>query len=248
MLTAQALSAVSAAFLASLVEVVEAFTIVLAASVVRGWRPALVGAALGLGFVAALVVVFGPLLGQVPIHLLQGIIGVLLLLFGLRWLRKSVLRAAGHIALHDEDKAFADETEVLGGLARFQPSRADFAAGAAAFKAVALEGLEVAFIVIAVGAGRGLIIPASFGALLACALVAILGAAARQPLSKVPENELKFAVGVLLSAFGVFWTTEALGGSWPGGDAFLLVLFAGFGLVGMALRQALAIDRRAATA
>ncbi len=240
MLSTQAISAVSAAFLASLVEVVEAFTIVLAASVVRGWRPALTGAALGLIFVAALVVIFGPLLGQIPFHLLQGVVGVLLLLFGLRWLRKAILRAAGFVALHDEEKAFAQEKESLSGLARYQPSRADFAAGAAAFKAVALEGVEVAFIVIAVGAGRDLMIPASLGALLACALVGVFGIVAHRPLSRIPENALKFVVGVLLSAFGVFWTAEAFGGQWPGGDLFLLVLISGFGVISLALWRLLA--------
>src|SRR5437762_4256988 len=138
--------AVGAAFLASLVEVVEAFTIVLAVGTIRGWRPALLGTGAALVLLATIVLVLGPALDRVPLHLLQVLIGVLLLLFGLRWLRKSILRASGHIALHDEDQAFAKETAHLLGTAR--KPRVDWLAGLAAFKAVLLEGLEVVFIVI----------------------------------------------------------------------------------------------------
>lgn len=233
-----ATSAVSAAFLASLVEVVEAFTIVLAASVVRGWRPALAGAAAALAVLAALVLSLGPLIGRIPLDGLRVGIGFLLLLFGLRWLRKAILRAAGLIPLHDEESAFAEEAEELRGLARFQPSRADFIAGLAAFKAVLLEGVEVVFIVIAVGTGRGLLVPASLGALAACVLVLAVGAVVHRPLSRAPENTLKFLVGVMLSAFGVFWTAEGLGGQWPGADVALPSLAAVFGLVALGLVQA----------
>ena len=219
--------AIVAAFLASLVEVVEAFTIVLAAATVRGWRPALIGAAAGLVLLGAIVLVFGRAIDNVPLYLLQLTIGVLLLLFGLRWLRKAILRAAGIIALHDETRAFAKEQEGLREEASRRASRLDWLAGVTAGKAVVVEGLEVVFIVIAVGAGRGLLAPASLGALAACLIVLAVGFALRKPLARVPENALKFCVGIMLSAFGVFWTGEGLGVDWPGADlaipAFMLL-------------------------
>ncbi len=222
--------AVGAAFFASLVEVVEAFTIVLAVAAVRGARPAVLGTIAGLAVLVALVVGLGPMLGAIPLHLLQVLIGTLLLLFGMRWLRKAILRAAGRIALHDEEKAFAEETGILEDKTRRDGRHADWIAGLAAFKAVVLEGVEVVFIVIAVGAGRDLLIPASIGAVAACILVLAVGTLVHRPLSRVPENTLKFGVGVMLSSFGVFWTGEGLGVAWPGGDVAILafvVLFLG---------------------
>lgn len=210
--------AVSAAFLSSVVEVVEAFTIVLAVATVRGWRPASLGALAGLVLLALIVIAFGPLLGFVPLRVLQFAIGLLLLLFGMRWLRKAILRGAGIIALHDEALAFATEAAGLREQAQRRETRLDWLAGLASFKAVLLEGLEVVFIVIAVGAGRGLIVPASLGALAAAALVLGAGLLVHRPLARVPENTLKFAVGVMLSAFGVFWVGEGLGIPWPGED------------------------------
>src|SRR6266853_725611 len=195
--------AVSAAFLSSLVEAVEALTIVLAVATVRGWRPAGLGALAGLATLALIVLALGPLLDRVPLHALQLAIGVLLLLFGMRWLRKAILRAAGVIPLHDEELAFATGTAALRDQAQHD-TRLDWLAGLAAYKAMLLEGLEVVFVVIAVGAGRGLLVPASIGALAACALVAAVGFAVRRPLARVPENTLKFTVGVMLSAFGLF--------------------------------------------
>jgi Ca2+/H+ antiporter, TMEM165/GDT1 family len=225
--------AVGAAFVASLVEVVEAFTIVLAAGTLRGWRGAVAGTAAGLAALALIVVALGPLLDQVPLHLLQLVIGVLLLLFGMGWLRKAVLRAAGIIALHDENVAFAAETANLSDTTTPRRSGFDWLGGVMAFKAVLLEGLEVVFIVIAVGAGRGLLVPASLGALAACVVVLAIGAIVHRPLARVPENTLKFAVGVILCAFGVFWTGEGLGIAWPGGDLMILVFGAAFLLVGL---------------
>jgi uncharacterized membrane protein len=210
--------AVAAAFLASLVEVVEAFTIVLAVASVRGWRPAIVGAFAGLALLVVLVLVFGAAIEKAPLFALQLFVGILLLLFGLRWLRKAILRAAGIIALHDEARAFAVETGQLRAEASRNESRLDWLAGATAGKAVIVEGLEVVFIVIAVGAGRGLLVPASLGALAACAIVMAVGVIVRRPLARVPENTLKFGVGIMLSAFGLFWTGEGLGVAWPGGD------------------------------
>jgi uncharacterized membrane protein len=227
--------AVGSAFLASLVEVVEAFTIVLAVGTLRGWRPAALGTAAGLIALAALVALFSPLLDNIPLHILQLGIGVLLLLFGLGWLRKAILRTAGIIPLHDETAIFAAETAQL---ERQQTSRAwiasQWAAGLVAFKAVLLEGLEVVFIVIAVGAGGGLLWPAALGALAACVAVLAVGIVLHKPLARVPENTLKFGVGVLLSAFGVFWTGEGLGIAWPGQDLALPVFAAVFLAVSMA--------------
>ena len=215
----------TAAFLASLVEAVEALTIVLAVAIFRGWRPAGLGALAGLAVLALIVVALGPLLGYVPLSLLQFLIGVLLLLFGMRWLRKAILRAAGVIPLHDEATAFATETAELREQARRNEARLDWVAALATFKAVLLEGLEVVFIVIALGAGRGMLVPASAGAIAACLAVAAAGVVLHRPLSRVPENTLKFAVGIMLSAFGVFWTGEGLGVAWPGED-FAIVVFA----------------------
>jgi len=235
--------AVSAAFLGSLVEAVEALTIVLAVATVRGWRPAGLGALAGLGSLALIVLALGPLLGRVPLHVLQLVIGVLLLLFGMRWLRKAILRAGGLIPLHDEAFAFEAETAELHDQARRQVARLAWLAGLASFKAVLLEGLEVVFIVIAVGAGRGLLVPASLGALAACALVTAAAFAARRPLARVPENTLKFAVGVMLSAFGTFWTGEGLGVPWPGEDLAIIGFAALFLVVALA---AVALVRRPA--
>ena len=226
--------AMTAAFLASLVEAVEALTIVLAVATVRGWRPAGLGALAGLVLLVLIVAALGPLLDRVPLHLLQLAIGILLLMFGMRWLRKAILRSAGVIPLHDEAMAFAIETAELREQARRQQPRLDWLAALASFKAVLVEGLEVVFIVIAVSAGRGLLVPASAGALAACLLVAGAGFAVHRPLARVPENTLKFAVGVMLSAFGVFWTGEGLGVAWPGADLAIVAFAALFLAVGSA--------------
>jgi len=234
--------AMTAAFLASLVEAVEALTIVLAVATVRGWRPAGLGAFGGIILLALIVALLGPLLDRVPLHLLQLAIGVLLLLFGMRWLRKAILRSAGIIPLHDEAKAFAAETAELREQARRHEAHLDWLAGITSFKAVLLEGLEVVFIVIAVGAPRGMLAAASAGALAACLLVAGAGLVVHRPLARVPENTLKFAVGVMLSAFGIFWTGEGLGVDWPGGDLAIVAFAAMFLVVSLA---AVAATRRA---
>jgi len=219
-------STVSASFLGSFVEFVEAFTIILAVGLSRGWRPAATGTALALLTLAVMVVALGPLLAMIPLDLLRFAVGVLLILFGMRWLRKAILRASGFIALHDEEKAFAAETDSLKRQAADR--RADFLAGLAAYKAVVLEGVEVVFIVIAVGAGHGLTGYASLGAAAALLLVLAIGVAIHRPLSQVPENALKFVVGLMLTSFGVFWTGEGLGAPWPGSDAALLGIAALF--------------------
>jgi uncharacterized membrane protein len=234
--------AITAAFLASLVEAVEALTIVLAVASVRGWQPAGLGAIAGILALVVIVITLGPVLDNVPLDLLQFAIGVLLLLFGMRWLRKAILRSAGVIPLHDEAKAYAAETAELREHERRREARLDWLAGVTSFKAVLLEGLEVVFIVIAVGVGRGLLVPAGAGAMAACLLVAAAGLIVHRPLARVPENTLKFTVGVMLSAFGIFWTGEGLGVAWPGGDVAIVAFAALFLAVGLA---ATALIRRA---
>jgi len=225
---AEIVPAISAAFLGSFVEVVEAFTIVLAAASVRGWRPALLGTGAGFAVLVLLVLVLGPLFTSIPVHVLQIVTGILLLLFGMRWLRKAILRGAGFIALHDEDKAFSKESDVLRAEAKAHARSADFIAGLAAFKGVVLEGVEVVFIVIAVGSSHNMLVPASLGALAAFMLVLAIGFIVHKPLSTVPENTLKLAVGIMLSAFGTFWTGEGLGIDWPGADLIILGFAGGF--------------------
>jgi uncharacterized membrane protein len=219
---AHVLPAVAAAFLASLVEAVEALTIVLAVATVRGWRGLMRLPAL---LLMLIVMALGPLLELVPLHLLRLAIGILLMLFGMRWLRKAILRWAGIIPLYDEALAFINSTTELGEQARCRESRLNWLAGLTSFEAVFLEGLEVVFVV-SVSAGHGLTIPANIGALAACLIVAAVGFAVRRPLARVPENTLKFSVGVILSTFGIFWTGEGLGVSWPGAD-LAIVPFAG---------------------
>lgn len=221
-------SAAVAVFLASLVEAVEALTIVLAVAVVRGWRSAGLGALAGLVVLTGLILALGSLLDSVPLNVLQLTIGVLLLLFGMRWLRKAILRAAAIIALHDEAGTFAGETAELREEERESAPHLDWLAGLATFKAVLLEGLEVVFIVIAVSAGRAILVPMSIAALAACLLITVVGVAVHRPLSRIPENILKFAVGVMLSSFGLFWTGEGLGVAWPGADLAIVGFMALF--------------------
>ena len=229
MITAHAITAISAAFLASVVEVTEAYTIVLAVGLSRGWRPAFAGATAALIVLALLVATCGPLLGRVPLAALQLPIGVLLLVFGMGWLRKAIVRAGGIIPLHDENAIFANEMAMLQDN-RNELTGLDTVGTLTAFQGVLLEGLEVVFIVIAVGTARGLLVPASAGAGLACLLVLLVGSVIHKPLSRVPENTLKFAVGVMLTSFGIFWVGEALGVAWPGAD-FALGYIAGAFLI-----------------
>lgn len=226
-------STISAAFLGSFVEMVEAFTIVLAVGLTRGLRPALTGAVLALAVLTALVLAFGRLLALVPITILQFAVGVLLILFGMRWLRKAILRSVGIVPLHDEEAAFSKETAALRRQAGDR--RADYLAGLAAFKAVLLEGVEVVFIVIAVGGAHGQTLNASLGALAAFVLVMVIGLAVHRPLARVPENALKFVVGLMLTSFGIFWTGEGIGADWPGADLALLAIFAVVALASLAI-------------
>jgi uncharacterized membrane protein len=215
---------VLASFLAALVEFVEALTIVLAVGLTRGWRSSLLGAAAGVILLAVLVACFGPALKTIPLHSLQVVVGILLLLFGMRWLRKAILRSAGIIGLHDEVAAYARET----GRLRSQghtPSVFDKLGFLTSFKATIIEGLEVVFIVIAVGSTSATLLPAAIGAAAAGLAVIILGLVLRAPLSRVPENTLKFTVGLILTCFAVFWIGEGLSFPWPGNDWALLLMF-----------------------
>jgi len=239
------LPVVAAAFLASLVEAVEALTIVLAVGSVRGWRPAVAGALLGLLSLAAAIVAFGPLLDRVPIQVLQLAIGLLLLLFGMRWLRKAILRAAGIIALHDETLAFAKTSAELSQMKKASAGFNDRVGILTSLNAVVVEGLEVVFIVIAIGAGRGLLLPAAIGAAAACLLVAGACVLVHRPLARVPENTLKLAVGVMLSSFGLFWIGEALAVPWPGADLSIVGLILLFLVVSLACISAIRRPREA---
>jgi uncharacterized membrane protein len=222
-------------FLACAVEAVEALTIVLAVGVTRSWRSALTGVAAATAALAVIVAALGPALSALPIDALRVVVGALLLVFGLQWLRKAVLRAAGLKAMRDEALAFAAETDAARSAAR-DGAGLDAYSFTIAFKGVLLEGLEVAFIVLTFGASQHDIGLAAAAAGVAVALVAVTGVLVRAPLARVPENAMKFAVGVMLTSFGTFWGAEGAGANWPGGDAALLVivpgvLLASFGLV-----------------
>jgi uncharacterized membrane protein len=215
---------VASTYLASAVETVEALTIVLAVGVTRGWRSTVLGILAALATLTVLVAIVGPGLVSIPIDVLRLIVGGLLLVFGLQWIRKAILRASGLKEVHDEIAIFAREAAE----ARAHPpadGRAfDAYAFTLSFKGVFLEGLEVAFIVLTFGASQGNIPLAAVGAAAAVVTVTAVGFAVRGPLAKVPENTLKFVVGVLLTSFGMFWGAEGAGVSWPGGDASLPVI------------------------
>jgi uncharacterized membrane protein len=221
--------AATPAFIASAVEFVEATTIVLAVGITRGWRAPLVGTALAALTLAVIVATLGvALVTVVPEHLLLGLVGTLLLLFGLRWLRKAVLRFAGIVALHDEDEIYRKEVAELRARG-LKKTEFDWVGTIVAYKAVLLEGIEVAFIVIAFGAkGVAAMNAAIVGAIAAGVIVTALAAALRHPLTAVPENWMKFGVGAMLSAFGVFWFGEGIGAEWPGDAASIPVILAAF--------------------
>jgi uncharacterized membrane protein len=215
---------VASAFLASAVEFVEALTIVLAAGITRGWRSSLIGLGAATLALAVIVAALGPALTLIPIDVLRLVVGGLLLAFGLQWLRKAILRASGYRALHDEDAIFARETAEAQTAARDERAGLDWYGFTLSFKGVLLEGLEVAFIVLTFGSTQGSIGLAALGAGIALVLVAVVGVLVRAPLTRVPENTIKFAVGVMLTTFGTFWAVEGAGATWPGGDASLPVV------------------------
>ncbi|HET7419227.1 MAG TPA: hypothetical protein VFL27_02475 [Candidatus Dormibacteraeota bacterium] len=239
----QAVFVFSAAFLGSAVEATEALTIVLAVGLTRGWRAPLLGTVGAVVSLAVLVLIFGQLIvTQVPEWALKLLVGTLLLLFGLRWLHKAVLRSAGVEAKHDEERAYANTVAQLRSEAK-QPT--DWVGFVLALKGVFLEGLEVVFIVIGVGGtGRGLPVAVA-GGVLAAAVVAAVGVVVRRPLARVPENTLKYGVGVILTSLGTFWAAEGMGARWPGDfvsiGALVIVYF-------VASRLAVTLIRRPAFA
>jgi uncharacterized membrane protein len=239
---AHAVGAAAAAFLASFVEFLEALTVVLAVGAMRGWRNALAGAAAAMAILAAVLAAIGPR-AALPAAPLRLVVGVLTLMFGLRWLRKAVLRAAGLIPLHDEAAEYDRTRARLGaGRARLGSARGagwDGVALAAAFQVVMMEGFEVVLIVAAVGAGGGALLPASWGASAALLTVLLLGVVLHRPITRVPENALKCGVGVMLCAFGMFWAGEAIGMHWPGGEWALPLLGVMWAASALAMIQAI---------
>jgi uncharacterized membrane protein len=232
-------------FLACTVEAVEALTIVLAVGTVRGWRSSLYGVGAAALVLAVLIAALGPALSAIPIGVLRVIVGGLLLVFGLQWLRKAILRAAGLKALHDELGNFAEETDRARAVGAVGARESfDGYAFTVSFKAVLLEGLEVVFIVLTFGANQHRVGLAAVAAGLAVVLVVAVGFAVRAPLARVPENAMKFAVGVMLTSFGMFWSAEGAGAHWPGGDAALLVIIPVLALASLAMVATL---RRAPT-
>ena len=231
-------------FLASAVEMVEALTIVLGVGVVRGWRSTLFGVGAAAVVLAGLIATIGPALGSIPIDALRLVVGALLLVFGLQWLRKAILRSSGYKALHDEEEAFREGREQAAAAGTDQRAGLDWYSFTVAFKGVLLEGLEVVFIVISFGAAQGRFGPAVLGAAAAVVIVVVAGLLARGPLERVPENAIKFAVGLLLTSFGTFWAAEGAGVDWPGDELSLLAVIAfvgalSFGLVRSLRRQRL---------
>ncbi|MEN3266683.1 hypothetical protein [Pseudonocardia sp.] len=233
-----------AVFLACVVEAVEALTIVLAAGTSRDWRSAISGVVAGVAVLAVIVAGLGPALTAVPLEGLRLVVGGLLLIFGLQWLRKAILRASGLKALHDEDAIF--RTELASARAAAAGGRglvADWYSFTLSFKGVVLEGLEVAFIALTFGANQQNIPLAAAAALAAVLVVTIAGVAVRAPLARVPENTMKFVVGIMLTSFGIFWGAEGAGAVWPGADAALLAVVPAVALFALAL---VAVLRRSA--
>jgi uncharacterized membrane protein len=221
-----ALPLIITVFVACVVEAIEALTIVLAAGLTREWRSTFQGMAVALVTLGAIIGALGPTITLLPLGALRLVVGALLAIFGLQWLRKAILRATGHKALHDEASAYLREVAAAkaAGTSQRRGQVNDWYAFTLAFKGVLLEGLEVVFIVLTFGANQKNIGAAVIGAAAAVVLVAGTGIAVRAPLAKVPENAMKFAVGIMLTAFGTFWGAEGAGVSWPGTDAALLVL------------------------
>jgi len=227
-----------ATFLASAVEAVEALTIVLAVGIVRGWRSTMVGVSAALVVLLAIVAALGPALSVIPISTLRLVVGALLLSFGLQWLRKAILRAGGYKPLHDEAAAFTSGRAEAGSVA-VSTGRMDWYSFTVAFKGVLLEGLEVAFIVIGFGSTQSRLGLAVGAAAAAVVLVVAVGIVVRGPLERVPENTLKFVVGVLLTSFGIFWGGEGAGAEWPGSDLAILGIASVIGLVSVLLTREL---------
>ena len=248
------LGLVASTFLASAVEFVEAFTIVLAMGVTRGWRSALTGTITALVVLAAITLLAGyALIEWFPESLLQFVVGTLLLIFGLQWLRKAILRSSGFKALHDEDETFRQETEAAKRAGTERRFGLDWFAFVVSFKGVLLEGLEIVFIVITFGLNADNMPLSITGAALGGLVVLTAGILLHRPLSRVPENTIKFAVGLLLATFGTFWAVEGLGVfgdgaeslAWPTGDLALLAILLSWSLLSwVAVRMLTVADSR----
>lgn len=210
-------------FIACAVEAVEALTIVLAVGATRSWRSAMIGVGCALAALAIVTAALGPALTALPINVLRAVVGGLLLIFGLQWLRKAILRASGLKALHDEEAAFAQETQMARAAGSVERG-IDAYAFLVSFKGAFLEGLEVVFIALTFGSNQRDVPLAAAAATAAVIVVACAGVVLRAPLARVPENTLKFVVGVMLTSFGLFWGGEGVHSHWPGGDAALLVV------------------------
>ena len=234
-------------FFASAVEAVEAVTVVLAAGTARDWKSAWRGVAAGLFTLALIIAAFGPAISHLPISFLRIVVGGLLLVFGLTWLRKAILRSSGYKALHDEEKIFQEELAAARIAAKeTRHGVADWYAFTLSYKGVLLEGLEVAFIVLTFGTIAHKVGLAAIAAIAAVAIVTAAGFALRAPLAKVPENTMKFSVGIMLTAFGIFWGAEGSAGSskkWPGDNWALPALILGVALFSIALVEALKVMR-----
>jgi uncharacterized membrane protein len=238
-----------AVFLACVVEAVEATTIVLAAGTARDWRSATTGMAAALAVLAVIVAALGPAVSDVPLRGLRLVVGALLLVFGLQWLRKAILRASGYKARHDEGKIFAEQLAAAAGQPRRRAGLVpDWYGFTLSFKGVLLEGLEVVFIVLTFGSNARNVGLAAIAAGCAVILVAAAGLAIRTPLQRVPENTMKFVVGIMLTAFGTFWGAEGAGAHWPGSDAALLVLIPAIAVFALALVGLLRGNRQAVLA
>jgi uncharacterized membrane protein len=234
-MTSSAILLVLSTFLACAVEAVEALTVVLAVGVTRGWRAPLLGTLFAALALVALVVIFGPALSRVPIGALRIVVGAVLLIFGMGWLRKAILRASGYKPLRDEAALYREQVEEARRGTDAITSRIDWYGFTLVFKSVFLEGLEVAFIVLTFGTSQHSIPLAALGAGLALVLVGLVGTVVHAPLSRVPENTMKFAVGVMLSAFGIFWSVEGTGARWPGADVAVLGIIAFLTIAALAL-------------
>ncbi|HEX5820877.1 MAG TPA: hypothetical protein VFY30_03830 [Solirubrobacterales bacterium] len=249
-MSGQALGLAISVFLACAVEAVEALTIVLAVGTTRSWRSALSGAAAAVIALAVTTAILGPGLTSLPIDTLRLVVGGLLLVFGLQWLRKAILRAAGIKAQHDEDEIYREETAAARAVGA--PAEGlDPYSFTIAFKGVLLEGLEVVFIALTFGANQHRLPLAAAAAGAAVLLVVAVGVAVRRPLARAPENAMKFSVGVMLTSFGIFWGAEGAGADWPGGDAALLAIVPSVLIFSLLLARAFrspAIEVRAAEA
>jgi len=234
---------VLAVFLASLVEMVEALTIVVAVGATRGWRSALEGVAAALALLAAIVLVVGPTLARIPLTGMRLVVGGILLVFGMQWLRKAILRSAGLKAKHDEDLIYAETVAAL----QASASRRDAAGFVTSFKGVFLEGIEVVVTVITLGGSAHRLTLAAVSALVALLLVVVVGVVVARQLSHVPENAMKMTVGMMLISYGTFWVGEGLGFNWPNGDVTLLELLGIYGVATAVAIRWLAVPERVRT-